>query len=131
MDFIFTEVKKLTVTLLVINCIIIAICLLGGFLDFAVWMGMLYGFVFAELMFILLGMLVSRACLMAQKQAKRYMQINYAVRFLLTGIILLIPFLSPKINGWCVVVAMLSPKFTYFSIGFFQTAKSMILKKKG
>lgn len=131
MDFIFKEVKKLTVTLVIVDIIILAISLIGGFFGSDIVLGIIYGFVFCELMFILLGMLVSNALVMGEKRAKRFMRINYAVRFVITATILVIPFLMSGINEWCVVVAMLSPKFTYFFIGFYDNIKELILKKKG
>lgn len=124
-DIIFKEVKKISVTLAVIDIIIVIITLAGGWFDFSIICGMLYGFVFCELMFILLGTIVDKALTMDETRAKRHMRINYIVRYLLTGVILTIPFLFEQINEWCVVAAMLSPKFTYFAIGFYDSAKTL------
>lgn len=118
-DVIFNEVKKITVTLLVCDVVITALALIGGFFGSDIVLGMVYGFIFAELMFILLGSVCAKVTEMDEKRAKRHMKVNFYARYALTFVILLIPFLSDGINPWCVVVAMLSPKLTYFAIGFY------------
>ncbi len=126
MDIILTEAKKVAITLLLIDIGIVVFTLAAKMFDSSIIYGMIYGFIFAELNFILLGTVVEKALSMDAKNAKKHMKINYIMRFALLFIILAIPFISTKINGWCVVLAMLSPKFTYFTIGF-----AGLIPKKG
>lgn len=130
MDFIFKEVTKLAVALICIDAAITTVSLVGGFFDLAVLFGMIYGFVFTELMFILLGTIVERALSMDERRAKKYMRTNYAIRFALTAVILSIPFFFDSINEWCVVLSMLAPKATYFTIGIYDNIKELTAKKK-
>lgn len=118
MDIILTEAKKIAITLLVIDVGIVVVTLLANIFDGSIIVGIIYGFIFAELNFILLGTVVEKALTMDEKHAKRHMKINYMLRFVLLAVILAIPFISTKINEWCVVLALLSPKLTYFTIGF-------------
>ncbi|MEG0692109.1 MAG: ATP synthase subunit I [Oscillospiraceae bacterium] len=127
MDIILTEAKKVAITLLVIDIGIVIFTLAANMFDSGIVIGMVYGFIFAQLNFILLGTVVQKALSMDEKHAKRHMKLNYMMRFALLGVILVIPFISTKINEWCVVLAMLSPKFTYFAIGFM----GLIPKKGG
>lgn len=126
MDIILKEAKKIAISLIVIDIIIVIVTLLTNLFTSSVVFGIIYGFVFAELTFILLGTIVDKALGMDARRAKRYMRINYAIRFVLMAIILIIPFTSTTINGWCVAISMLAPKLTYFSIGFY----SLIPKRK-
>lgn len=118
MNIILTEAKKVACTLVIIDIIIVIITLSAGTFDSTIVLGIIYGFVFAELNFILLGTVVDKALSMDEKRAKHHMKVNYAIRFVLLAVILTVPFISPSINGWCVVISMLSPKFTYFAIGY-------------
>ncbi|MFZ2539636.1 MAG: ATP synthase subunit I [Oscillospiraceae bacterium] len=127
MDIILTEAKKVAITLLIIDIGIVIFTLATKMFNASVVIGIIYGFIFAELNFILLGTVVEKALSMDVKHAKRHMKVNYIMRFALLAVILAIPFISTKINGWCVVLAMLSPKFTYFAIGFI----GLIPKKGG
>lgn len=128
MSFVWPELKRLFITMSVLFSLISAVTLLGGWFDAAVAVGMVYGLVFTTLWFVLLATIVERACHMGlaagEKAARRFMGINYAARYILAGVILVIPFLSPdKVNPWCVVISMLAPKLTYFAMGFFKTFK--------
>lgn len=118
MGIILSEAKKIAITLAVMDVLIVVVALLSKKLDASVIIGIIYGFIFALLNFILLGTVVSKALTMDEKHAKHHMRVNYAIRFVLLAIILAIPFISGKINGWVVAISMLSPKITYFTIGY-------------
>ena len=117
MDIIFTEAKKVALTLLILDIGVVAFTLVAGMFDSTIVVGIFYGFLIAEINFILLGTVVQKALSMDEKRAKRHMQLNYAARFTLLGVALAIPFMSTTINGWCVLLAMLAPKITYTTIG--------------
>lgn len=118
MEFIFPEVKRVarTQTALALVCVLAA--LLFGALDYRVLVGVLYGFLFSMLYFILLGFVVKTALERPPEQAKRYLKINYAGRYLLLFAILAVAFLSNHVNPWCVCVSFLAPKLTYTLAGF-------------
>lgn len=129
MSFVWPELKRLFTTLAVLFLLITIITLVAGWFNLSIVIGMVYGLIFTTLWFVLLATIVERACIMGvvagQKPAKRFMAINYAARYLLVGVIIVIPFLSPdKVNPYCVVISMLAPKLTYFAIGFYDTFKN-------
>lgn len=125
-DFIFKEVKKVAITLFIVDALIIVITLCFGVFDSSIILGIIYGFVFANLLFILLGTVVEKALSMPPLAAKKHMKINYFARFFITAIVMIIPFVMDSINPWCVVVSLLCPKFTYTAIGFYD----LISKRK-
>lgn len=126
MDIILKEAKKVAITILVIDILIVLFTLAAKMFNATVIYGMLYGFIFTELNFILLGTVVDKALTMDKKSAKRHMQINYFIRFAFLAVILAIPILSAKINEWCVLASMFAPKFTYYLIGL-----EWLIPKKG
>ena len=119
MDFIFKEVKKVAITLFIVDILIVVITLCFGVFDSSIILGIIYGVVFTLLLFILLGTVVEKALTMSPLAAKKHMKINYFARFFITAIVMIIPFIMDSINEWCVVVSLLCPKFTYTSIGFY------------
>lgn len=121
------EAKKVIITLLVLDVLCVIVSIFTKTFNYTIFGGIILGFVFTMLNFFLLGTLVEKAVFMSQRAAKRYMQINYLIRYILTGIIFVIGFTSPYINGWCVVISVFAPKLTYFTIGFYQ----LIFKKGG
>lgn len=124
---ILAEGKKVSITLLILDALMIATSLLFGAFDVSIILGIIYGFIFCLINFALLGKAVERAVMMAEPDAKKHMQINYAIRFMLLGVIMAIPFLLENVNPWCAIVSMLAPKLTYTAIGFY----GLISKKKG
>ena len=119
MKSIFKEIKKIAITILIMYLLIFIITAICGAFSLSILFGMIYGFVFSILYYILLGSVVEKALSMTEeKQAKRYIKVNYIFRFILLIVILAIPFSTPKINEWCLVAALLAPKITYFLIGF-------------
>lgn len=118
MEVFLKEAKKLVITLLIMDILIILTTILLKLFDVTIIFGIIYGFVFCLLSLMLLGTIVEKALTMTPRRAKRHMQINYAVRLVLMVIILTIPFCTSFINGWVVAISMLAPKLTYFSIGF-------------
>ncbi len=127
MEIAFREAKKVVITLLIIDVLCIVISLITKTFNLTVIGGIILGFVFTMLNFFLLGTIVEKAIFKSPRAAKRYMQLNYFTRYILTGTIMAIGFISPYINPWCVVISIFAPKLTYFSIGFYQ----LIFKKGG
>lgn len=119
MDLIIKETKKVAITLGVLSIGIVIVTLMLDIFGWGIVWSILYGFVLCLLNFILLGTVVDKALSMPPRQAKRHIQINYAVRFILAGVILAIPFIVDGMNGWCSAVLMLAPKVTYTAIGFY------------
>lgn len=124
---ILEEGKKVSVTLLILDVLMVVVSLIFKVFDSSIILGIVYGFIFCLLNFALLGKAVERAVEMAEPAAKKHMQINYAIRFMLLGVIMAIPFLLENVNPWCAIVSMLAPKLTYTAIGFY----GLISKKKG
>lgn len=119
MNFIIKEAKKVGICLFIVDIIIIGITALAKILDISVVFGIIYGFVFTMLHFILLGTIVEKALSMDARRAKRHMQLNYIARMVLLGVILAIPFTIDSINGWCVIISILTPRITYWVIGIY------------
>ena len=118
MGFIFTEVKRVLPVLLAVDLLCVPGAWMCGALDYRVFVGIGYGTRFSLLYCVLLGFVVRGALERPPKQAKRFLQINYAGRYLLLGAILSVAFLSEHVNPWCVCAAFLAPKLTYTLIGF-------------
>ncbi len=119
-EIIFSEMKKVARTLLVLDGICVVAAVLLERADRTLWIGIGYGNLFTLLYFILLGSVVKNALERPPDQAKRYLKWNYAARYLLLGAILAVAFVSPWINPWCVCLSFLAPKITYTAIGFQQ-----------
>lgn len=127
MNIILGEAKKVCITLATIDLIFILIALLTKTFDYTVATGLALGNVYTLLNFILLGTIVEKAVTKTKYAAKRYMQINYLIRLILTGIFIYIGFMSPYLNPWGVVISLFAPKLTYYTIGIYST---LVKKKK-
>lgn len=115
------------ITLLLLDvCCVIGSIALEHFNITLLW-GILLGNIYTLLNFALLGTLVQNAVMREPHSAKRYMRTHYFIRWLLMGVVLSVAFMSPVVNGWCVVVSLFAPKITYTAIGFYQ----WIFNKRG
>jgi len=126
MDFIFAEVKRVALTLAVLDGGWVLGALLLGRLDHRTVVGALYGFVFTLLCFVLLGVVVKNALNRPADKAKRYLQINYVGRYALLFAIFAVAFASEHVDPWCVAVSFLAPKLTYTLIGFWDHFRSRL-----
>lgn len=121
------EAKKLCITLLILDILILFVAILTKNVDLSLFLGILLGNVYCILNFALLGTVVENAVERSPVAAKRYLRRHYVLRFLLMGAVFTVSFISPLVNGWCVVISSLAPKITYTCIGFYQ----MIFNKRG
>ncbi len=126
MNFIFAEVKRVALTLAILDGGWVLGALLLGRLDHRVVVGALYGFIFTLLCFVLLGVVVKNALDRPADKAKRYLQINYIGRYALLFAIFAVAFLSEHVDPWCVAVSFLAPKLTYTLIGFWDHFRSRL-----
>lgn len=117
-ELILPELKKVSITLLIINVFSIIISVIMKAFDMSVIIGIVLGDVYTALNFVLLGSVVSDALDKSARSAKRHIQLHYGIRLLLMGIVLALSFYFPFINGWCVVATLLAPKITYSILGF-------------
>lgn len=130
-ELFLNEAKKICITLLLLDIIIIIVSVIFNFIDYTLFTGILLGNIYTLLNFALLGTIVKNAVNRNAASAKRYMQTHYFVRFLLMAAIFSVGFLSPNVNGWCVVISTLAPKLTYTAIGIYRTIFSKEDKKLG
>lgn len=121
------EIKKIGITLLILDILILFTAIPLNAIDLSLFLGILLGNVYCISNFALLGTVVENAVERSPIAAKRYLRRHYVLRFLLMGAVFAVSFISPLINGWCVVVSTLAPKITYTCIGFYQT----IFHKRG
>lgn len=120
-ELFLNEAKKIFITLLILDVVmIIASFPLNGF-NLTLFLGILLGNIYTILNFALLATIVKNAVERNVKAAKRYMRTHYFIRYMIMGIIFALAFISPMINGWCVVLSVLAPKITYTSIGIYKS----------
>lgn len=120
-ELFLNEAKKVFITLLVLDVVmIIASFPLNGF-NLTLFLGILLGNIYTILNFALLGTIVKNAVERNVSAAKRYIRTHYFIRYMIMGSVFALSFISPIINGWCVVVSVLAPKITYTSIGIYKS----------
>ncbi|MEG2429306.1 MAG: ATP synthase subunit I [Oscillospiraceae bacterium] len=122
-DMIFPEVKKVSITLLIINIFSVIISIIMKEFNMAIILGIFLGDVYTLLNFILLGTVVKEALDKSAHSAKRHIQLNYGFRFVLMAAVLALSFYFPFINGWCVAATLLAPKLTYSILGIVSSIK--------
>lgn len=130
-ELFLNEAKKICITLLILDGIMIISSIPLKAFNYTLFTGILLGNVYTILNFALLGTIVKNALERTAVSAKRYMKTHYLIRFLIMGSIFSVGFISPYVNGWCVVVSCLAPKLTYTSIGIYQSIFSKEEKKLG
>lgn len=130
MNIILAELKKVCVTILVLNIVFVGVSLLLSLFDYTVLVGLVYGDLYTVFNFVLLGTIVEKAITKSPNKAKSYIHLHYAIRFAITGFILAIAMLSPHINPWIVCLSLFAPKLTYFAISFFEVSKEILQKRR-
>ncbi|WMJ21828.1 ATP synthase subunit I [Paludicola sp. MB14-C6] len=113
--------------MLILDILILFTAIFAEAVDLSLFLGILLGNVYCILNFALLGTVVENAVERSPISAKHYLRRHYILRFILMGAVFAVSFLSPLINGWCVVVSAFAPKITYTCIGFYQ----MLIHKRG
>lgn len=126
MDIILKEMKKVAVTLGILFVILFPIGLLCGIGWLEMLVSLLFGSLFTLANFMLLGSVCDRASRKPPNKAKIYMQLNYILRLVLTGIVILASFQMSYLTPLGVIVPLFAPKLTYFAVGIYQN----ICKKK-
>lgn len=130
LSIILSEVKKVFITVCVLGVAIVGGTVAFSMFDSSIIYGYLFGAFYTLANFLLLGTISAKAVMMPPHKAKQYMMTHYFIRYILTGSILFIGFKTPYMNGWVVVILLLSPKITYYIIGFAQVIKDAISVRK-
>lgn len=121
MEVILKELKKIAVTVGAIDVLTLTVGLLCGAGFFSMLISLLFGSLFTLANFYLLGTLCQKACTKTPESAKRYMQLNYAVRFFLTAVVIFAAFKLTYLNPAGVVLPLFAPKLTYFAVAIYET----------
>ena len=130
MDFIWKEMKKIAVVLGLMAAAVLAV---GGFCGIGLpelLISLLFGSLFTLANFMLLGTVCAKACRKPPAKAKVYMQLHYAVRMLLTGVVILASFKMPYLVPAGVIVPLFAPKLTYLSAGIWSSVWDRRRNKK-
>lgn len=72
--------------------------------------GLVFGLVFSILKLMLMKNSIKKSITMPEAKAQRYASVQYMIRYLLTGIVLLVAALEPTINLLGVFLGLLSMK---------------------
>ena len=72
--------------------------------------GLVFGLVFSILKLMLMKNSIKKSVTMPEAKAQRYANVQYMIRYLLTGIVLLVAALEPTINLLGVFLGLLSMK---------------------
>ena len=90
-------------------------------------MGLLFGLIFSILKLFLMKNTIEKAVTMPEGKAQKYMNAHYLIRYVLTGIVLVVAALEPSIDILGVFLGLLSMKvaaYVQFFIGRNQEVKS-------
>lgn len=118
MDWLFKELKRIAMTLLVIDGIALIVAAFVNSLDSTIFFGLALGNIFTLGQMFLLANVVTNALSREAGKAEKFMRLHYGIRYALIGMVMAVGFTSPNTNGWCVVVSLLAPKITYTVAGF-------------
>lgn len=121
MGVIYTELKKISLTVLIADLAYICVSLVFKFFGVHIIVGAVLGYIFMALNFAQLGTTIERASGMDEKGARRYLRANYIVRYIIIGVVLAFSALSQKIDFWIVALTFLAPKITYTAVGFYHS----------
>lgn len=80
--------------------------------------GLLFGYIFSLIFFRLIYLNVSRAVDMSVSKAKRYMTLNYAARYIITGAVLVIAGLYSQLSLFTCFLGLLSVKLAIYLNNF-------------
>lgn len=72
--------------------------------------GLLFGLIFSILKLMLMKNSIKRSVTMPEAKAQRYANVQYMIRYVLTGVVLLVAALEPTINLLGVFLGLLSMK---------------------
>lgn len=72
--------------------------------------GLLFGLIFSILKLILMQNTIKKAVLMPEGKAQRYANVQYMIRYVLTGVVLFVAAVEPTINLLGVLIGLLSMK---------------------
>ena len=116
MEIVLKELKKVVITTGVIDALALTIGLLCRMNFLPLLVSLLFGSLFTNANFYLRGTLCRKACTKTPEQAKRFMQLNYTIRLLLTAVVITAGFKLPYLNPLGVALPLFAPKLTYFSM---------------
>jgi len=122
----FNEIKKLAVTIGILALILFPIGLICGVDWLKMLVSLLFGGLFTLANFLLLGSICEKACQKSPEKARSYMQLNYAIRMVLIGVVVFASFKVDYLSPLGVLPLLLAPKLTYFILAIHET----VCKKK-
>lgn len=130
MELILKEMKKVAVTIGLMAAVLLTA---GAFWDVdwqKLLLSLLFGGLYTLANFMLLGTVCAKACRKPPQKAKTYMQLHYALRLLLTGVVILASFQMPYLVPVGVIVPLFAPKLTYLAAGIWQSVWQRKRRKK-
>lgn len=126
MNIILPELKKVCITILVLNAGFLGIAIPLSYFDYTILVGLVYGDLYTMFNFVLLGTVVEKAITKSPGKAKSYIHLHYAIRFAITGFIVAVAMLSPHINPWIVCLTLFAPKLTYYAISYYEVGAELL-----
>ena len=107
---------------------IIGILLVSNKKSFTV--GILFGLIFSILKLILIKNTIEKAVTMPEGKAQKYTNVHYMIRYILTGIVLLVAALEPSIDILGVFFGLLSMKVAAY-MQFFINKRTEVKTNSG
>ena len=77
-------------------------------------MGLLFGLIFSIIKLLLMKNTIEKAVTMPEGKAQKYMNAHYMIRYILTGIVLVVAALEPSIDILGVFLGLLSMKIAAY-----------------
>lgn len=124
-DAIKKELLNMAIGIIILTILMLVAFSLLGYLDIAVIYGALLGSGFAFLNFTLLGLSVQIAADSKPNKAQGALGLSYAVRFLLTGIVVYIGIKLPVFNYVAVVIPLVFPRIVILGIHLIRRGKKL------
>lgn len=87
---------------------IVGILVLEDILGYTI--GLLFGLIFSILKLMLMQNSIKKAVMMSEAKAQKYMNVQYMIRYVLTGIVLVVAALEPSISLLGVFIGLMSMK---------------------
>lgn len=112
-----TSKRILAITLLLsLACFAIGAFFVTDILAYA--KGLAFGTIFSVLKWILLERSIKKSLDMAPNAASAYISLHYMLRYLLTGVVLVVSALEPSINLYAAIIGIFIPRPAIFIAGF-------------
>lgn len=117
------EIKKIGIGNVILSAVMIAVFAALGKFDVKVLCGTLLGAGYAFMNFVLLAISVQKAAFSLPKTAQGKMGLSYSLRYVLTGIIVIMAIKLPVFNYVAAVIPLLFPRITITVTGLIGKGK--------